>query len=200
VLDGSATNIARFKNSYYYWRYQIQAVDAFITKDNINNLLARSGFDQDLGILSVDLDGNDYYVLDAISEYRPRILICEYNSVFGPDRTISVPYDPGFVRTEKHYSYLYYGCSLAALVHLGAKKGYSLVGNNSAFGNAFFVRNDLLNDRLEVLTASQAYLPSNFRESRDVAGKLTYAAGEDRLKIIQGLPVVNVESGSIETL
>ena len=91
VIDGSRENIARLKKSNFYWKHHLDAVDAFITKDNINALLAKSGFDADLGILSVDLDGNDYYVLEAIENFRPRILICEYNPIFGATRKISVP-------------------------------------------------------------------------------------------------------------
>src|ERR1039457_532958 len=115
VIDGSASNISRLKQSDLYWKYDLAAVGAFITKDNINDLLAKSGFGRELGILSIDLDGNDYYVLEAIEFFSPRILICEYNAVFGPSRRISVPYDAGFVRRDKHLSCLYYGASLGAI-------------------------------------------------------------------------------------
>jgi len=200
VIDGSSENIRRLKESYFYWKYAIDAVDAFITKENINDLLARSGFDEDLGILSVDLDGNDYFVLEAINAFRPRILICEYNATFGGSRPISIPYDPDFNRTKKHYSNLYYGASLAAITFLAKQKKYSLVGTNSVGTNAFYVRNDLLTDKITVLSAERAYFPSNVRESRDARGKLTYVSGGDKLNVIKGLPVLNVESRITETL
>lgn len=200
VIDGSSSNMNRLKGSYFFWKHHLLAVDAFITRDNINELLARSGFDEDLGILSVDLDGNDYHVLEKITFFRPRILICEYNSVFGPTRKISVPYDENFMRTSKHVSNLYWGASLAAMTHLANKRGYSLVGTNTASNNAFYVRNDLLNDRLEVLSVEQAYSTSLYRESRDAEGRLTYVGAEDRLKMIQGMPVVNVETNATEQL
>jgi hypothetical protein len=199
VIDGSTSNIAKLKSSYYYWKYHIDAVDAFITKDNINDLLANSGFDEDLGILSIDIDGNDYFVLEAIDTVRPRILICEYNAVFGA-RKISVPYEPDFFRTRKHYSNLYWGASLSAMTFLANKKGYSLVGTNSSGCNAFFVRNDLLNEKLKVLTAEEAYLPSTIRQSRDKHGNLSYLAGDNKVKAIRGLRVVNVETEAIEEL
>ncbi len=176
------------------------AVDAFITRDNINELLAQSGFDEDLGILSVDLDGNDYHVLEKITFFKPRILICEYNSVFGPTRNISVPYDENFMRTNKHFSNLYWGASLGAMTYLASKRGYSLVGTNTAGNNAFYVRNDLLNDKLEVLSVERAYSNSLYRESRDTEGGLTYVGAEDRLKMIKGMPVVNVETQATEPL
>jgi hypothetical protein len=200
VIDGSSSNIGKLKNSYFYWKYQIDAVNAFVTKDNINDLLAKSRFEEDLGILSIDIDGNDYFILDAINAVRPRILICEYNAIFGATRRISVPYDPNFLRTRKHYSNLYWGASLSAITFLANKKGYSLVGTNSSGCNAFFVRNDLLNEKVKVMTAEQAFLPSNIRQSRDKRGNLSYLAGGDRLKEIRGLAVVNVETEVIEEL
>jgi hypothetical protein len=200
VMDGSARNIARLKASYFYWKHDLAAIDAFVTRENINDLLARSGFDEDVGILCIDLDGNDYYILDAIRNFRPRILICEYNSVFGPVRKIAVPYEADFNRTNKHHSNLYWGASLAAIAHGATKKGYSLVGTNSACNNAFFVRNDLVNPRVEVLRPEEAYAPSRFRESRDQQGNLTFVGGKDRRKLIEGLPVMNIETNAIETL
>jgi hypothetical protein len=200
VIDGSSSNIARLKRSYFYWKYHIDAVDAFITKDNIDDLLAKSGFDEDLGILSIDIDGNDYFILEAISAVRPRILICEYNAVFGAKRRISVPYEADFCRTRKHYSNLYFGASLPAITFLANKKGYSLVGTNSSGCNAFFVRDDLLNGKLPALSAEQAYLTSKIRQSKDKKGNLSHLTGNDRLKEMSGLAVVNVETGAIEEL
>jgi hypothetical protein len=159
----------------------------------------RSGFDEDLGLLSIDIDGNDYYVLQAIESFKPRILICEYNAVFGA-RKITVPYDDNFQRTNKHFSNLYFGASLSALVYLAQTRGYSLVGVNSNAVNAFFVRNDLLSDKLTVLTADEAFFPSEFREARDSHGQLTYCSGDLRLAQLAGMPVVNVETGQIEYL
>jgi hypothetical protein len=200
VIDGSSENIDRLKKAYFYWQYHIEANAAFITRENINALLSKSGFDEDLGILSIDLDGNDYYVLEAISVFKPRILICEYNAVFGATRKISIPYDRAFDRTKKHDSNLYWGASLAAITYLANKKSYSLVGTNSTGSNAFYVRNDLLTDELEVFSSEEAYFPSKFRESRDTRGDLTYVTGNDRLKLIQGLPVFNVETSTSEVL
>jgi hypothetical protein len=200
VMDGSADCINYLRQSSFYWRYDLNAVSAFITRDNINTLLAQSGFDADLGILSVDLDGVDYHVLEAIQGFEPRILICEYNSVFGPKRAISVPYDPAFQRTAKHTSNLYFGASLPAMAHIAGKKGYSLVGTNSAGNNAFFIRNDLLNERIQAASVERAFTVSKFRESRDPAGKLTYLSGDQRIEAIRGLPVINVISGAEEAL
>jgi hypothetical protein len=199
-MDGSADCIQFLEQSNFYWRYDLNAISAFITRDNINALLAQCGFDPDVGILSLDLDGVDYFVLEAITGFTPRILICEYNSLFGKERAISVPYDPQFHRTAKHHSNLYFGVSLPALAHIAGKRGYSLVGTNSAGNNAFFVRNDLLNERVKARSVEAAFTASKFRESRDQAGNLTYVGGEQRLEVIRGLPVINVITGAEEVL
>lgn len=200
VIDGSAKNIANLRQSYFYWKHHLKAVDAFITKDNINELLAQSGFEDDLGILSIDLDGNDYYILQAITTVKPRILVCEFNPLFGDKRKVSVPYQSDFRRTKAHYTNLYWGASLAAMTYLADKKGYALVGTNTAGNNAFYVRKDLINKRIDVLSVEEAYLPSNFRESIDKKGNLTHLSGDERLDIIKGLPVFEVETQALEVL
>lgn len=200
VIDGAANNIRRLKQSYYYWKHDLVAVAALITKDNINDLLLKSGFDRDLGVLSIDLDGNDYHILEAIKFFSPRILICEFNAVFGGTRKISVPYAEDFVRTDKHYSNLYFGASLPAITHLAKDKGYSLVGINSLSSNAFFIRNDLFKNQIDIRSVDEAFSPSRFRESIDREGSLTYLAGDSRLELIKGLPVMNVETNAIESL
>ncbi len=199
VIDGSETNIQKLKNAYFYWKYHLEATDRFITKDNIEDILATSGFDEDLGILSVDLDGNDFFILEAITKFKPRILICEYNAVFGMNRKITTPYKSDFRRTVAHYSNLYFGASLAAMTYLADKKGYALVGTNSHGVNAFYVRKDLLNDKLEVLSVKTAYTPSHFRESRDENGTLTHITGNKRIDVIKGLPVYDVEKQVMES-
>jgi hypothetical protein len=200
VMDGSPDNMKVCQRSYFYWRYALKARQAFITRDNVNSLLKESGFGPDLAILSVDLDGMDYWVTEAIEGFSPRILIHEYNATFGSERKISVPYDPAFQRSKAHSSNLYWGASLGALTHLAARRGYSLVGTNSAGCNAFYVRNDLLNGKLEALSVERGYTESHYRESRDPSGRLTYVSGPDRLRVIAGLPVINVETGAHEVL
>jgi hypothetical protein len=200
VVDGSNSNIQRLKASYFYWRHHLEAVAAFITKENIEETLAKSGFEADLGILSIDLDGNDFYILEAIKNFNPRVLICEYNPVFGSRRKICIPYQSDFSRNNAHHSNLYWGASLAAMTHLAKTKGYSLVGTNTASTNAFYVRNDLLNDKVRVLTVEEAYSPSNYRESRDEKGNLTFVTADKRLEVIKGMTVYEVEKQVLERI
>ena len=198
VLDGSKENIERLIKSNFYWKFQLNAVDAFITKENINALLEMSGFDYDLGILHIDLDGNDYWIWDAIEKFSPRILILEYNSVFGDKNRWTVPYKADFQRFNAHYSGLYWGASLPALYNLSISKGYELVGCNSAGNNAYFVRKDV--NTLPRLDLAQAFKVSNYRESRDEQGRLSFAAKDERLKSLNGLPVFNTKKNTLETI
>ena len=200
VIDGSSENISRLQNSYFYWRHDLQSMAAFVDKENINGLLKKSNFNRDLGILSVDIDGNDYHILNAINEFEPRIIISEFNPYFGTERTVSVPYDPKFYRTEKHYSNLYYGASIKAIEHLLIEKGYTLVGTGMTGGNAYFVRNDLMTEKLSKLAKNAINFNGHCRESRDKDGKLNFLRGVDRLNEIKGLPVINVLTGLEETL
>ncbi len=192
VMDGSALKVNQIKCSDLFWQYQLDAICCFITKDNINELILGYLNKQTLGILVIDVDGNDYWIWEAI-DTKPTLVVVEYNSLLGFDRAISIPYNSNFVRNNAHFSNLYYGASLPALCQLANKKGYTLVGCNSNGNNAYFVRNDKLKD-LKGVTAKQAFNESSFRESRNEQNKLTYLNYNQAFNIIKGLKVINVET------
>jgi hypothetical protein len=107
----------------------------------VNQLIADHGFAGEIDLFSLDLDGNDYWIWEAMTACSPRIVILEYNSMFGPDRAVTVPYDPAFDRHRHHT--IYYGASLTALAKASERKGYLLVTVEPTGVNAFFLRNDL---------------------------------------------------------
>ena len=193
VIDGSPENISYIKQDSIYWQHNLKAVQAFIDRDNINKIIAENGIKGEIGILSIDIDGNDYWVWEAIDVVDPAIVIIEYNSRFGRDKAVTIPYDPFFVRSEAHYSMLYAGASLKALYNLGKAKGYSFVGCNSVGNNAFFVRQDLKPNAIKELTVAEGYIASQFRESRDEQGNLSYLSWDEGNKILSSLPLVNLE-------
>jgi hypothetical protein len=197
VMDGSENNVNQIKQSNLYWKYQLQAKYAFITKDNINSLISEYSNEKELGLLVIDVDGNDYWIWEAIDTVQPVVVIIEYNSLFGYERSITIPYQSNFRRTEAHYSNLFYGASLKALQVLATNKNYALVACNKNGNNAFFVRKDQLKE-LKELTVKQAYKQATFRESRNQQGKLTYLNFEDAMQVIKGLSVFNIESGQSE--
>lgn len=194
VIDGSAENIDRIRRDPIYWAANLKAEHAFITTENINELLSRNGISGDIGLLSVDIDGNDYWVWQAIDCISPRLVVCEYNSHFGPVAEVTTPYDPAFVRDRAHHSKIYYGASIAALNALAASKGYALVASNSAGNNVFFVRQDLLG-ALQVLSPAQAYRRAQFREYHDEHGLLTFDDFDTRLRKIAHLEVHDLRAG-----
>jgi hypothetical protein len=196
VLDGSRSNIDFIRNDSISWRHDLAAECLFITRENINKNLAGCGYSGDIGLLSIDIDGNDYWVWEKIDIISPRIVVCEYNSIFGCEHSITVPYDPEFIRSRAHYSNLYYGASLPALCKLAERKGYDFIGSNSTGSNAFFVRNDLQHN-LRTLSAKEGYIESKVRESRDRSGRLSFLSGPDRVHLIRDMPVYEIERDKI---
>ena len=202
ILDGDQANMDKVIQGSDYWRHDLTAVAAFIDRDNVNDLFIRHGFAGEIGLLSIDIDGNDYWVWERIETVNPMIVVAEYNSTFGAHHAVTVPYNPTFQRNRAHYSNLYWGASLKALCLLAQRKGYAFVGSNSAGNNAYFVRLDRLADLLS-LDVKQGYVAARFRESRNSVGELTYLSGDARLREIRELPLHNLDTGrlcSIEEL
>jgi hypothetical protein len=196
VIDGSHDYISKLRQSDLCWQYDIKSECSFITKENINHLISKHKIKGDIGVLSIDIDGNDYWVWEAIECIQPRIVICEYNSLFGATKNVTSIYDPEFVITKKHYSGLYWGASIGAFTYLAKNKGYSLVGSNTIGNNIFFVRNDFLGD-ISTYTPEQAHVQSKFKISRDSNGDLSFLDREEGLELIQDMPVYEVDTGKI---
>ena len=194
VFDSSEENINFIKNDPIYWKYDLKAKYAFITSENINFLISQNNITGDIGLLSIDVDGNDYWIWKSINCINPRIMIIEYNNLFGPHVKISIPYDSSFNRTKSHFSNLYFGASMSALCDLAESKGYSMVGSNNA--NIFFIRKDILND-LPKLSPIETWKKCKCRQSRDQKGNLTYIDHKEELALISEMPVFNFENGKI---
>lgn len=199
VMDGSAYHIDNIRSQDIYWRHGLTANYAFIDRDNINRLLEDGGMVGPVGLLSVDIDGNDYWVWKSIEVVSPAIIVAEYNAVFGDIHPLTVPYRDNFQRTQAHYSNLYFGASLPALIQLGRQKNYTFVGTTSTGCNAFFVRDDLAAKVTEALSGAWGY-PSKVREARDENSTLLFLDGTSRAKQIACLPLVNPETGAETSL
>ncbi len=194
VMDGTEGNITALNQRPIIWQYDLSAAMAFVTAENIDSLLEKCGFTGSIGILSIDIDGNDYWVWDKISVVDPAIVICEMNGVLGDSYPVTIPYNPHFERLKAHYSGQYFGASIGALRHLGKKKGYTFLGTNSRGINAFFVRDDLAQALLPLIENCRAY-PSLHRDSRDADGNLTFLSGRQRFETIKDMAVVDVVTG-----
>lgn len=191
VMDGGRENIAAINSHPSWWKYNLQAKEAFITRENINDLILSAGFQGKTGILSVDLDGNDYWVWEAIDAINPAIVICEYNSRFGPTAPVTVPYDPAFQRKKAHNSGAYWGASIQALHFLAGKKGYTTFAANQAGNNVYFLRNDF---QLPAQNPSAWWREAQFREVRE-NDVLVHWAKPEIWKHLGEQPVVDVRTG-----
>lgn len=142
-----------------------EQVQTWITTENINTLLEQHGYTGEIDLLSLDMDGIDYWVWKAIRCIKPRVVVLEYNTSLGPDLSVTVPYKPSFVTHANNIPVLlahtrrvantfmgkpiadridkYYGASLTAFTRLSNLKGYRLIGCERYGYNAFFVRSDL---------------------------------------------------------
>jgi len=199
VLDGNQKWVDQIRSDEIYWRHTFTAEQAWITRDNINDLLRDSGFRGEIGLLSIDIDGNDYWVWEKLDIVDPVIVIIEYNSIFGPDLAVTIPYDPKFARHKAHYSGQFWGASLSALDLLAKRKGFSLVGCNSAGNNAYFIRNIRV-DKLPVLTPKQAFVDARFRDSRSRSGQLTNLSGHQRFEAIKHFEVYDLHREKLAVL
>jgi len=133
--------------------------ETMITAENINELIKEAGYDGEVGLLSIDIDGNDYWVWKAMEVVKPLVVIIETHNEFGMN-DIVVPYDPEYMFPGKHPTY--HGASPIAMTKLANHKGYRLVGANELGFNFIYIREDLLVD--EVPTVSVESLlqhPSN---------------------------------------
>jgi Methyltransferase FkbM domain len=159
---------------------RVQIVEAGLTAVNINTLLTQNNLQGEIDLLSIDMDGNDYWVWQAIDVIQPRLVVIEYNASFGKQRSISVPYDPNFNIHAKHPSGFYHGASLTALTKLGRQKGYRLVGCDSSGSNAFFVHQTATQKLIKELLPQEAYFPHIHRTK--------FLTTEQQFQIIAHLP------------
>lgn len=191
IIEADPASCARIRRLEEMWRYDLRLMEAFVTAESINELIGSAGCDGEIGVLSIDVDGNDYWIWKAISVVTPAIVVIEFNARFGDERRVTIPYDPSFRRMTAHPSGIYFGASLPAMVRLGQERGYDYVGSNTADINAFFVRSDLRPAHLPALSAKEGFRPLRAREMRR-EGRLVFAAPEEESDVLRSLPLVEV--------
>lgn len=149
LIDGSQENVELAIKLYKdkCKKNLVTIKNEWITSENIEETLIHCKLPREIDLLSIDIDGNDYWVWKAIKYINPRAVVIEYNASFGPDRSVTVEYDPDFERFKKHSSGYYHGASLTALSKLGIQKGYSLVCCDSEGVNAFFIRDNIISNQ-----------------------------------------------------
>ena len=188
MLEASSRRAGRLK-----MRFEprgVACVADWAARENINDLIRENGCEGEIDLLSIDIDGNDYWIWEAVTACSPRLVIIEYNSLFGPDRAVVVPYDPEFDRHRfveaaegGHY---YFGASLQALSRLAEQKGYRLILTEPRGVNAFFLRNDV-GQEIPACDPSSTYrmLVKYGRRGHDLFG---YISEHD-------LPLIDLDAG-----
>ena len=188
LFDGGSDNVARGR--WYYRHHPATYVyppvfrHSWITRDNVNELVRDAGAVGEIDLFSLDMDGVDYWIWEALDAANPRVVVLEYQDILGPDRALTVPYADDFRAAADAVSggqINYCGASLPAFVKLGRRKGYRLVGVNRLGYNAFFVRNDLGERHLPEIDARTC-----FGHPKVVAGMA------ERYATVAALPWVDV--------
>lgn len=132
---------------------------AVVDKDNINKLIESLSLPQEIDLLGIDIDGNDYHLFKAINTIKPRVVVIEYNAKFAPPIEWIMKYNPKHLWDGTDY----FGVSLNSLERLFNENGYALVGCNIAGTNAFFVRSNLIDNHFEgPYTAKNHYEPARY--------------------------------------
>ncbi len=140
-IDAGRQFYARRTNAWRSSRVAPKLVTAWITKDNVDGLIVENGISGEVDLLSLDLDGVDYWIWDAIKSIDPRVVVLEYNNRWAPEDSVTVPYADNFVGLGASVAGEgYFGASLTAFKKLGATKGYRLIGANGPNTNAYFMR------------------------------------------------------------
>ncbi len=170
LMDGSPENVSDAKLFFKLlmpWEEcaQLDIHRQFITKDNINTILASRKHMAQPDLLAIDIDGNDYWVWEKVTVVDPRVVVIEYNSTYGWEEAISSVYKPSFNTYQEDGIGLYHGASLAAFVKLGAQKGYACIGCDSNGANTFFVKKELLGD-ISTVSPKQAFYENQHKLKR----------------------------------
>jgi hypothetical protein len=185
MVDAKSASIE--KVTVRFRGHPVRTVKQRVTREGVNGMLEKFGFTGELDLLSIDIDGMDYWVWEALTVCSPRVVAIEYNWLFGAERAVTIPYasefDLGAIGNRG-----YRGASLAALAHLGRAKGYRLVATERV--NAFFLRNDLAPEIKGIDVARGYRAPLNISRGKDVFQKIAKA----------GLPLVDVISGRSGTI
>jgi hypothetical protein len=158
MIEGSPQNFAALDANYRAFP-DVKRIEAFITRENIADLFSAAGVPSEFDLLSIDIDGNDYWVWEALAAYHPRMIVIEYNATRPPPERWVMAYNPAHEWKRDGYM----GASLASLEALGTRLGYALIGTDEKGVNAFFLREDVLAaGRFPRLDAAAAFHPTDY--------------------------------------
>jgi len=190
-LDGELFNVKAFNNfNKKFLKSNTIAVQEWLDKENINSIIEKYINTSSIDLLSIDIDGYDYWLWDAITCIKPRVVIMEYNATFGK-QSITLPYIKNFIVSdyahEPKHSYWYHGASLKALYKLGLEKDYFLVGTDKNGVNCFFIRKDVAEkNKFELKNPDQIFKTHKTRTEGTYTGTpMTQVDQFDKIKHLE---------------
>ena len=198
LIEASTEDVKKIKRQSIYWKKDLTVINEFITRQNINSIIEKKLNNQNLGLLSIDIDGVDYWILDKIN-LDADIIVSEFNPIFGDIHEITVPYDEQFDRKKKHFSNLFFGCSIQALIKIMNRKNYYFLGTNSQGMNAFFINNrniDFIKDKVD---EKKIFFPI-IKEGRDLNGNLNFNQFFENLDLIKNEEVFDIQSKKMKKI
>lgn len=196
IIDNSI-NLKKLERNLDLWKGNLVALKETVNSKNINTILEKNNFNKNIDLFSIDIDGIDYWVIEKLPEKISKIFVAEYNPLYGADLEITVPNFDNFNRTKQHYSNLYWGMSLKALVNLMIKKKFIFVGVNALKNNAFFINEDYKNFIQEITESIKSqkledFTNHQFMESRDINGNLNYLSKKKQIQEIYECSFINL--------
>jgi hypothetical protein len=198
LVDMRDDLVEHTKQLEIYWRNSIFPNQDFITPESAQQHLQKAR--QHMGgvdVISLDIDGNDYWVLEALDLSEVSIVVCEYNPIYGATGSYTVKRDDNFDRTKAHFSWLHYGMSLKAAIDLLSNQGLVFIGSNRVGNNAFFLKDSHLKHIPFPIPNHQkldSFVDWRVRESRDENGCLSYLSLQEAREILCDLEVINLQT------
>ena len=196
IIDGTIDK-ENLDDELEVWKGRLKIIKDYVTPENVCPILKENGFNKNLDLFSIDIDGIDYWVLKQLPEKFSKICVAEYNPLFGSKYKITVPYINNFNRTNYHYSNLCWGMSLKALINIMEKKRFLFLGTNSFKNNAFFVLEDYFDAFRELVpdykNEIDKYVNHEFMESRNKKKKLSYLNRNKQLQEIKNCEIINLD-------
>lgn len=180
VMLEAGPEYAAAAKDYYSYARNVTVKQAFVSRENINALLDETGADRKPDVFSLDIDGNDYWVWEAMEGFEPRVAVIEYNYMLGAQRSATIAYNPEF-RYRSRFPRGYHGATLLALTRLANRRGMALVGVSDFGHNAFFVRRDALSGALREVAPADVH--PKVEERPDYAERLAAVANLDWVEI-----------------
>jgi hypothetical protein len=145
LFDGSESKVCAAKAFFAGKKdcllYQPFVTHAWITAENVNDLNINAGCKGEIDLLSLDMDGNDYWIFKALDVVQPRLIIAECNNVIPTNRSLTIEYDPNFTNPAPggHFT-AHAGMSALAMQKLCKQRGYRMIGAHRHGFNVLFLK------------------------------------------------------------